>query len=602
MPRRVKPLFAAGAVVFALAATAIGVAAMTDSSDASGGTASAPVAAPAVPDVIPVARGAIGGTPVTLRVIVPRGSTPQAGATVTVVARTRADLTGMRVTGPGGTALPAMTGALFISHPTGEIDAPTATTHGHVHSQGQGLGTALGATGVFAAKMSGGSSTAAVDSQGTRLAATYPDAGAVEMVDLVRATRPRRLQGLGRPTAAWFAPSGQDVWVNDADAGVRVLDAEGRASGVIGGAPGRNVVAFSPDRGLALIAGDGTNEAVVMRTADHARTATLDLPAPATSAAFISSPPSIVVSHADGSMTVAPLNRAAGDPFRTQTGIPGGADTTAVVTPDGTRAALLLPSSRRMAVLDLTRHRLLATVGTGADPTGLVLLQRRFAVTRSRTQGTATWVDVRTPARAADLPLGDRPASSMTLTEGGSHLLFTDPGARQVLDVHPMMGRPMVMDVIPGTFAPDDVVAFPGGLRRSGPQEYRRSVVLRDDGAHRVTVTSTTGSFAAVIPGRRAPSVHTATVASLPGTIQRGTKTPIALTVSGRTPTSVEVLMVSSGRTGVHQVRAHASPRHGIWTARVRPRAAGKYTVFAVVDGSPVEWRGRAAPTLAVSP
>lgn len=107
---------------------------------------------------------------------------------------------------------------------------------------------------------------------------------------------------------------------------------------------------------------------------------------------------------------------------------------------------------------------------------------------------------------------------------------------------------------------------------------------------------------AAVIPGRRAPSVRTATVASLPDTIQRGTRTPIALTVSGRAPTSVEVLMVSSGRTGVHQVRARATPRHGIWTARVRPRAAGAYTVFAVVDGSPVEWSGRAAPTLAVSP
>jgi len=602
MPRPASFLLASGVVVLGLGllagAWAVGAG---GAGDGDGAASTPPFATRPAANLVPPVKGTLAGQPVRVRIQGQRQTGAAAGTPVTIIVTSKASISGVTVTDRGGKAIPPMTGALLIARSRGEIDAPTSTTHGHGDTTGARLGASLGATGVFAAKMSPGADDVAVDLQGVRLASVYSERGRLEQLDLVRGTRPMATTGIGRPTRAWFTPDGDEVWVNDAEAGVRVVRGGSGPSEVIGGAAGNNVVAFAADRGLAVIAGDQSSEAVLVHTRTHARRATLDLPAPVTSATFTRRPAALLLTHADGSASVAPLDRSR-PPFRIATGHVGGADTAAVITADGRRAAILLPDARRIAVLDIPGHRVLTSVETGAGPRGLALLNGRFAVTRNTGDPSATWVDLRTPSRAADIPLGDRPATSMALTERGTRLLLTDPGARQVLDVHAMMGRPMVMGVIPGAFAPDDVVAFPGGMRRSGPREYRRTVVLRSDGVHRVTVSSPRGTFTTVIRGADRPSARTASVVRYPRTIERGDPARITLAVPGPAPTRVEVLMISTGRAGTHQARARATRHAGGWTASLRPSVPGRYVIIPIIDGATVDGSGSAPPSTEVTP
>jgi hypothetical protein len=602
MRRPATLLLASGVVVAGVGllagAWAVGAAGGGDTDAVS---SAAPSTTPPAANLVPPVTGLLGDEPVGVRILGQRQTDAAAGTAVTVIVTSKAPITGVTITDPGGTAIPPMTGALLIARSRGEIDAPTSTTHGHGHTTGARLVASLGATGVFAAKMSPGADDVAVDLQGTRLASVYGEAGRLEQLDLVRGTRPSTTTGVGRPTQAWFTPDGDEVWVNDADAGVRVVRGRGAPSKAIAGAAGNNVVAFAPDRGLAVIAGAETSEAVLVRTRTHARVATLDLPAPVTSVLFIRRPAAILLTHPDGSASVAPLDRSR-RPFRITTGKAGGPNTAAVITPDGRRAAILMPDARRIAVLDIPGKRVLTSVATGAGPQGLELLQGRFAIARNTGDPSATWVDVRTPSRAADLPLGDRPATSMALTERGTRLLLTDPTARQVLDVHSMMGRPMVMGVIPGAFAPDDIVAFPGGLRRSGPREHRRTVVLRNDGVHRVTVSSPLGTFTTVIRGTRSQSASAASVVSYPRRIQSGDPARVTLSVRGAVPGIVEVLMISTGPNGTHQARGRARRHAGGWTASLRPTSPGRYLILPVIDGATADGGGPGAPSTTVTP
>lgn len=601
MRRPIRPLLAAGVVLMGVAvlAGAWAVGASGPGDDA------APVAARPAPlpatNLAPPATGSLGGQPVAVRVVGRReaSSGAAAGTAATIIVTTRAAVTGVTVQGPGGGAIPPMTGALLIARSRGEIDAPTSTTHGHGHTTGARLGAALGATGVFAAKMSPGATDVAVDAQGTRLAAVHADAGTLERLDLVRGTRPVETPGLGRPTQVWFAPDGDRVWVNDADAGVRVVGRTGGDAPVVAGAAGANTVAFAPERGIAVVAGENTTEASLVDTATLARTATLDLPAPVTSATFIRRPAAVLLTHPDGSVSVAPLDRSQ-RPYRIATGIAGGARTTAVVTRDGRRAAVLLPDARRITVLDLRSRRPLTSITTGAEPRGLELLRGRYATTRSTRDPTATWVDVRTPSRAADLPLGDRPATSMALTDKGTRLLFTDPAARQVLDVHAMMGRPMVMGVIPGAFAPDDVAPFPGGVHRTGPREFRRTVVLRDDGDHRITIHSPGGAFTTTLRGGSVTRPLTATLTSPPPSVAVGDRATIGFRLSRATTAPVELVAITTGPAGTRQTRVRATRSAGGWSAALTPSVVGSHIIVPIVDGTRVEWAGDTAVAVRV--
>lgn len=583
------------------AAACIGAAVIATVSARSGDvvTADVPAAAAAATPPPPIAVRRLGGVTLTLRATgTGPGRTFTAGEPVTLALGSSGD----RAIGPvrvvsraGGRPLAEGAGqALFLRRAGGEAVAPalpgsvSGSGSGHAHpAPGAGLATTTGASDLWAVKVTAGADAVAVDPRGQVLAASYPREGRVEIVDLDRRGAPTRVEGLGRPGSIGFTPDGRTLWTDDLAGGVRLVDvATARDLGALGSGTGPEVVAFAPSGRTAVVAGSSPRGVAVIDVGSGRRLLTHPLPAPPVGV-VVAGGVTAVVGHADGRLTLLPLDGRRAAPRTLRVGPSGSGPAALGVAPDGRTVVAALPGADTAVIVDARRARVVARVATGRRPSEIAFLGGHFALVRNAASPDVTWVDLADPRRAADLRLDGAPATSVTALDRG-RAVAVSPTERRAFELHVMMGRPMVMGILPNALSGDVALALPGGARRPRPSEWERSITFPRAGRYEVRARMAGGGrparFTIVVrAAARGPRVAPMTRIA---TGRVGVPVRIRFRVAGARPASAEILAYSvSASTGVHQQRvaAREGPA-GTWSGVVTPAAPGSYNVRILAE------------------
>jgi hypothetical protein len=209
---------------------------------------------------------------------------------------------------------------------------------GH-HEPGQELAQSIAGGGwSFTTKLPPRAGETAVDPTGRFLAVAYPQAGRIELLDLLRHRRAGAIDAVARPAALRFARGGRRLWVSDdSREWVVVVDvASRRTVGEVATGAGRRAVAFAGhDRALV------TSEAGRATIVDAPRVAVLGavaVPRPV-DAAFARAAGAFAVASRDGLIALIGAGSRAVRVARTVR-LGRGADVRALgVAPDGRTAA-----------------------------------------------------------------------------------------------------------------------------------------------------------------------------------------------------------------------------------------------------------------------
>lgn len=576
-------LMAAASVAAVVAATLI-----ARSGDAPAAAAAAPGAAASIDrsTSLGVRRLAGGGTLALRATGRAGGRVLEAGEPVTLTLRAPGHraIGAVRVGPARGRPMPGGPGqALLVRRAGGEAVAPalpgSGSAHGHP-APGAGLAASTGATDLWAVKVSAGPDAVTVDPGGRVLAASYARDGRVEVVDLVRRGPALRIEGLGRLGSVGFSPDGRTLWADDLDGGVRLIDvATGRDRGALGSGTGPQSVAFGPSGDVVAVAGSSPRavEIIDVRSGRTRRTSRLE----ADPSGVVLGGAAAVVGHAGGRVTLLPIGGSRSAPRTLRVG-DGAGPAILGAAPDGRTVVAALPDADTAALIDTLRGRVVARVATGRAPSEIAFLARRFALIRNASSPDVTWVDLEDPRRAADLRLDASPSTSLAAL-GGGRALAVSPTERRVFELHVMMGRPMVMGILPNALSADVVLGIPGGARRRGPSEWERSVTFPRAGRYEVRVRLRGEARAVRFPivvreGATGPRVVAARRV-VSGRV--GIPVRVRFRVAGADPASAEVLAYSvSASAGVRQQRvaAREGPA-GTWSAVVTPAAPGSYNV-----------------------
>jgi hypothetical protein len=497
--------------------------------------------------------------------------------------------------GPGGPERPVETidldegQMLLVSRRTGEAVAPTLPGSHSSAQPGAGLAQVTGAADRWAVKVSPGSVGLAADPGGHLLAAAYPAQGRVEVVDLASRGRALRIDGLRGVGALAFAPGGRRLWADDPDDGMTVIDARaGRVIARVEGGPGPHAVAFGPAAAGALVTSRDGETATLVDPAGLGARDTAALPAGAVDAVFAPAVRAFVVAHAGGVLTVLPVAAGRlGAPRTIAVGSPSADVARIRVAPDGRTLVAALRGADALALVDLVRGRLVRTVPAGDAPSDVAFLEN-FAVARNAGSPSLTWVDLSDPVRSNDLALDGGPAADIAPGDDGRRLVVASPARRRAYDVHVMMGRPMVMGVLPNALGADAAVAVPGGLRRTGPGALTLTTGFDRPGGYRLELRLAGGARAA-FPLRvvaRPAGAARATPARRVLAGRVGEPVSVRFRVTGAAPAAAEALAYSiSARQGVRQLRAPARAlRDGLWVAALTPTAPGTYLVRLISE------------------
>jgi hypothetical protein len=470
----------------------------------------------------------------------------------------------------------------LFSRASGEVAVPgsaPAAGQAHAHEPGQGLAQSVAGGGwSFTTRLPRRAGETAVDPTGRFLAVAYPQAGRIELLDLLRHQRAGAIGGVGRPSALRFAPDGRRLWVTDASRGrVVVVDvASRRAVGEVATGGGRRAIAFAgPQTALVTSEGDGQARIVDARRIAVIGTGSVARPV---DAAYARAVGAFAVASRDGSITTIAVRSRRVRTKRIVT--VGDADLRRLaVAPDGRTAVALDAARDELAVVDLQSERLRRRVETGADPSDVVFLER-FAIVRNARSADLTWVDLKDPTKSNNLPIGSHPAAAIALGSDGASVHATLPQEQQVATLHVMMGRPMVMDGIKNTLRGDVTASVANRLDSIGPRRLEQRAVFERPGRYHLELRLPDGSRAQfelpvtksgpgparVLPERR----------RMRATSGQGVR--VRFRVIGAAPRDAQVLALSTSSGAIRQIRAPARPvGAGVFEAVITPPAAGSY-------------------------
>jgi hypothetical protein len=506
-----------------------------------------------------------------------------------------------------GAAVRLSTEETFLfSRRSGEVIVPGAAggTPGQSHHEpGQQVAQSLAGGGwSFTTKLPPRAGQTAVDPTGRYLAAAYPQAGRIELLDLLRHQRAGAIDAVARPGALRFAPGGDRLWVTDEARGrIVVVDvASRRTVGEVNTGAGSRAVAFAgPDRAVVTSEVDG--RATIVDARRVAVLGTVAVPRPV-DAAFAHATGAFAVAGREGSIALIGARSRTAHVERTlQLG--RGADVRALgVAPDGRTAVALDAAGDQLVVVDLRSGRR-QRVDAGVDPSSVVFLER-FAVVRNAGSADLTWVDLKDPSKSNNLPLGSHPAADIVLGSDGASVQATLPQERQVATLHVMMGRPMVMDGMRNTVRADVAASVANGLQSVGrgrleqrtvferPGRYHLELRLADGGRaeFELPVTETGPRPARVLAERR--QLRAAA----------GQSVRVRFRVIGPAPTDAQVLALSTSAGAIHQLRAPARPvGGGVLEALITPPAAGSYRLSLQSESQDLATDGSSGAALRVT-
>lgn len=528
------------------------------------------------PPTGPLPASIVAGDPVTLSFTL-TGARPPASPPI---------LRATRAGASGSVAVSlASAEAVLVSRAGGEVvgaAAPGSAEPGH-H-----LARVAGASDRWAAKLTPGAAAIVADPTRGLLAAAYPDAGRVETVDLVARRRGATLQLGGSPDSLAAEPGGGRLWVGDAAAGrVRVMDPVGGGElAALEVGKGPHAVAFARGAGRALVIARGSRTAMLVDLSTLRTVSSTRLAEEPSSVAFGTGSHAFAVVHPTGTMTLLRLDGGRLAPPRTLRVSKPGAGALAV-SPDGRTAAIANRATGTLVLVDLVTGRLIRTVEAGPEPADVVFLDH-FALAPSARTGSVTWVDTQDPRRSNDLLLGDAPASGIALSGDGSAALAPVPSEKIAYRIHVMMGRPMVMDRVPSTFAADTAIGLAGGLREAGPGAYELRTALESPGRYRLELALAGGARARLDLTATATRPGAARVRPLASSIasRAGRPVTVRFRVTRARPATATVLAYSlDARRGVRQLRVPA--RHvgsGVYVARLVPPAVGAYRLQLISE------------------
>jgi DNA-binding beta-propeller fold protein YncE len=495
----------------------------------------------------------------------------------------------------------------LLNRASGQVVVPGGASGGasgqaHAHEPGQGLAQSVAGGGwSFTTRLPPRAGETAVDPTGRFLAVAYPQAGRIELLDLMRHARAGAIDGVGRPDALHFAPGGRRLWVTDESRGrIVVIDlATRRAVGEIRTGAGRSAVAFA-GRDTALVTSERDGRARVVDPRRVAVTGAVAVPRPL-HAAYARAAGAFAVAGRDGSITMIGARSRHVRAKRTLTlrdaDLRGFA-----VAPDGHTAVALDAAADELAVVDLRSGRLRGRVEAGADPSSVVFLDQ-FAIVRNARSADLTWVDLTDPTKSNNLPLGSRPAAAIAVDSDGESVHATLPQEQQVAILHVMMGRPMVMDGIKNTTAADISASVANRLDAIGPKRLEQRTVFERPGRYHLELRLSDGSRAEfqlavrrigpgparVVPERRRIRATT------------GQRVRVRFRVIGATPGDAQVLALSTSSGAIHQIRAPARPvGSGILEAFITPPAAGSYRLSLLSESQDLAGDGRSGAALRV--
>jgi DNA-binding beta-propeller fold protein YncE len=465
---------------------------------------------------------------------------------------------------------------------------------------GQGLASTMPGGGFAAAtQISRGATAVTPDPAGRFLAAAYRDRRAVEIVDLLQRERTGAVALPGRPDGLAFAPDGR-LWVTDASSSlVTIVDPVARRPvGSVGTAIGAKAIAFGG--GHVLVVGSGAATLIDERTG-HAQ-APAPLGARAIEPAYARRSHAFVVAARDGVLIVPVEEGRLGTPRR----IPLGARTdvqAVAVGPDGRTAVAADAAGNRLLVIDTARARVLRAVQAGSRPSEIVVLDH-FAIARNAGSANLTWVDLAEPSRSNDLPLDRHPATGLTLAPGGRGVLAASPRDRHVFTLHTMMGRPMIMGVVPDQLGAEVAVQSGVGVARTGPRTVVQRTVLAQPGRHRLELRLADGGTATftIRVARGVPGAPAARPQRRLLTAKVGDVVPVRFRVTGAAPKDAQVLAYATG-IATTQTRVPAHPRgDGVYEALLRARTVGDYRVQLLSEQAELGNRPEDSATLRVRP
>jgi hypothetical protein len=503
-----------------------------------------------------------------------------------------ARLAAVSVAGDGAPGAPVeldRRAAFLLNTRTGDLVLPSGAVAAGTHAHGGGPAdpgaglAALSPGGGFAwaAQLPPGAGRSVAQGAGRFLAVPYPEAGRVEIVDLLRRARAGSVRVGGRLGAAAFTRNGARLWVVDEEAGelvgidpvsrsiaTRIPVGAGRASLAVDAAGRRGVVATRRD-------------AVLVDLAAGRRLAAAPLPA-APVAAAAAPGGAFVVAHADGRLSVL---AAEGDALRTRRVLRTGGDAagtrTVGLAPDGHTAVVLNEGEDGLVLVDVRRARLLRRVDARA-PRDL-RFAAHFALVRSAAGPQVTWVDLRTPSRSNVIETG--PGSGLFPgLEAGETLVPTADGP--VYRLHVMQGRPMVMDEIANTVGADVAVVAAGALHATGAGTLEQRTVLDRPGSYRLELRLASGEafrfdLRALVPqtGARVRPDR----ARLDARVDVPVRVRFAL--RGAAPREAHVLAYGGRLGALRQVRAPAArAADGRYEATVRFPVPGRFRVVLLSE------------------
>ncbi|HEX2103701.1 MAG TPA: hypothetical protein VHF51_08615 [Solirubrobacteraceae bacterium] len=489
---------------------------------------------------------------------------------------------------------------------SGQVIVPGAAggAPGQHHEPGQELAQSVAGGGwSFTTKLPPRAGETAVDPTGRFLAVAYPQAGRIELLDLLRHRRAGAIDAVARPGALRFAPGGDRLWATDESRGrVVVVDvASRRAVGEVPTGSGRRAVAFA-GRDTAVVTSEADGRATIVDARRVAVLGTVAVPRPV-DAAFARAAGAFAVAGRDGSIALIGARSGPGRVERTLRVGPG-ADVRALgVAPDGRTAVALDAARDQLAVVDLRSGRLRQRVDAGADPSSVVFLGR-FAIVRNAGSADLTWVDLKDPSKSNNLPLGSHPAAAIALSSDGASVQATMPREQQVATLHVMMGRPMVMDGMRNTIRADVVAAVANDLQSIGPKTLEQRTVFERPGRYHLELRLPDGARAEFeLPVTRTGPRQARVLAeqrqmrAAPGEPVR-----VRFRVIGPTPTDAQVLALSTSAGAIHQLRAPARPvGTGVFEALITPPAAGSYRLSLQSESQDLATDGSSGAALRVT-
>jgi DNA-binding beta-propeller fold protein YncE len=351
--------------------------------------------------------------------------------------------------------------------------------HDHAVDPGQELAQTMPGGGLsWATTVTAGPDVLEVDPTGRWLATGYQAEGRVELVDLLRREPPVSV-ATGVATAA-FTPDGTELWVADAEGTVTVVDpATGRATGTVEGARA-DTVTFD-HRGRHALFSARSDRTVRLFDVGTRREQDRQEVGAVVAAGYAESAGAFVTVDDEGTLTMLPV---LGDGSLGETTVldTGTAASDLAVAPDGRTAVVVAAASDEVTIVDLAEAGIRGRADA-ADPVEVVFLEH-FAVVRSGSAASVTWVDLEVPSRSNDEALGTAPAASLSVSADGTEVLAVSPDDDRIFHLHTMMGRPMVMEQQPNTGASDVVIDVVPGLFQAGDGVFRQRTVLDRPGRY----------------------------------------------------------------------------------------------------------------------